>query len=61
MILVASIIVGYDLDFAHCIEEEIHKNVLKWSTSILFSCLIYRLCTEVGPGILPYMDMIIEV
>lgn len=54
-------IASHDIDFAHCIVAEMHKCALKRSTSIPFSCLIDKLCIEVGAEILPNVTMIIEV
>lgn len=42
-ILVASILAGYDTDWAHLIIELIHEAVLKRSTSVPFLYLIYKL------------------
>lgn len=61
IILVTSIIVGYDIDLDHLIVEEINKWALKMSTFIPFSYLIYHLCIAAGVEILHNMDTMIEV
>lgn len=60
-ILVASIITGYDIDWAHLIIKGIHKWTLKRSTLIPFLCLIYYLCITLGVEILHNVDMMIEI
>lgn len=59
--MVSSIIAGYDIDFTHCIMEEIHERALMRSRSILFPYLIQRLCMEMRVEIFPNIDMIINV
>lgn len=59
--LVANTIVGYDINFACCIVEEIHERTLKRTTSILFPFLVHRLCVEAGAKIIPNIDSIIGV
>lgn len=60
-VLFATIIVGYDIDFTHCIVEEMHECTLRRSTSILFPCLVHQLCIEAGTKTMPNMDTMIEV
>lgn len=43
VMLVASIMVGYDIDFTHCIVAEIHKRAFRRSTTTLFPYLIHML------------------
>lgn len=58
IVLVTSIIVGYDIDWARLIAGEIHERDLTRSISIPFPCLIYCLCIAVGMEILHNMDTI---
>lgn len=58
--MVASIIAGYDIDFARCIIAGIHERVFRRLTTMPFPCLIYRLCRDFGEPIIPGDDQLIE-
>lgn len=60
-VLVASILVGYNIDWANLIVEQILEMAMKRSTCIPFPCLIYRLCIESGVEILHHLVSLIEV
>lgn len=61
VILVTNILVSYEIYLANLNMEQIHEATIKGSTSILFPCLIYRLCVESKVAILHYLDSLIEV
>lgn len=59
-VLVASISVGYEIDLACLIVEQIHKATLKSSPSIPVPCLIYYLYLESRVESLYLLDLLIE-
>lgn len=61
ILLVVSIIVGYDIDFARCIAKKIPDRTLKRSTLITFLCLVHGLCIKGGAYIMLNVDAIIDV
>lgn len=60
IVLVISIIVSYDIDFARCIAEEIPECTLRRSTLIPFPCLVHGLCNW-GADIMLNVDVLIDV
>lgn len=59
--LITCIMSGYALSLARHITKEILKRALKYSTSIPFPCMIYRLCNRVVVSIFVEIDHFIEV
>lgn len=57
----ASIIVGYDIDFVWYIRDEIHEKAFKEITNIPFPYFIQRLCDTAGVPALSSIDHHIEV
>lgn len=57
----ASIIVGYDIDFVRYIYDEIHERDFREITNILFPYLIQRLCDVERVPTLPGIDHPIKV
>ncbi|KAG5632238.1 hypothetical protein H5410_003955 [Solanum commersonii] len=47
-VMVAALVVGVEIDFAHMLLAEIHERAFKTSTTYLFPCLIFQLCRDSG-------------
>lgn len=60
-LLVAIILVGYDIDWACLIAKQIHEVALKRFATILFPFLIYHLNIATGVEIFHHLDTLLEV
>lgn len=58
---IASIFIGYEIDCASLITDQIHKAALLRSSYIPFPCSIYRLYLESGVESLHHLDSLIAV
>uniref|UniRef100_M1DXE6 Integrase core domain containing protein n=1 Tax=Solanum tuberosum TaxID=4113 RepID=M1DXE6_SOLTU len=47
-VMVATLVVGLEVDFAHMLIAEIHEKAFKSTTTLPFPCLIFQLCRDVG-------------
>lgn len=61
VVLVANIITRYDINISIYIIVEIHERAFKYSNSILFPCLIDRLCRDSSVQTMHAIDNSIEV
>lgn len=61
VILIASIMASYEIDWANLIIEQNSRGDLEEVYSIPFLCLIYKLYSELGVESLHYLDSLIEV
>ncbi|MDV3181229.1 MAG: hypothetical protein Q8830_03390 [Candidatus Phytoplasma australasiaticum] len=59
VVLVASILTGYDIDSVHLIAEQIHESTLKRTTYKSFPILIHRLCVEMKVEVLLQLDLLL--
>ncbi|KAG5599363.1 hypothetical protein H5410_030733, partial [Solanum commersonii] len=53
--MVAALVAGLELDFAHMLLAEIHERTIKTSTTYPFPCLIFQLCRDSGVPIWHYL------
>lgn len=60
-ILVSRILVGYYINFAQWMQDDIHERDFLKITSILFPCLIQRLCDVARVPVLPEIDHCIKL
>lgn len=61
LVLISSIIAGYNINFIHYIVEKIHERALRRLASIPFPCLVYLLCIDAGAEIIPNVLLMIDV
>uniref|UniRef100_M1DGJ9 Integrase core domain containing protein n=1 Tax=Solanum tuberosum TaxID=4113 RepID=M1DGJ9_SOLTU len=47
-VMVAALVTGFEIDFAHMLIAEIHERAFKASTTYPFPCLILQLCRDSG-------------
>lgn len=55
-LLLANILVGYEINRVHIMAEQIHDSTLWMNTSFSFPILIHSLCIEAGVRISLYID-----
>uniref|UniRef100_M1D833 Integrase core domain containing protein n=1 Tax=Solanum tuberosum TaxID=4113 RepID=M1D833_SOLTU len=48
VVMVATLVAGFEIEFARMFIEEIHKRAFKASTTYPFPCLIFQLCRNTG-------------
>uniref|UniRef100_M1DNH1 Integrase core domain containing protein n=1 Tax=Solanum tuberosum TaxID=4113 RepID=M1DNH1_SOLTU len=57
-VMVATLVVGVEIDFARMLLAEIHERAFKTSTTYPFPCLIFQLCKDSGVAIWHYDRLI---
>lgn len=59
-VLLASILAGYDIVWAHIMAEQIHESTIWTYTLLPFPIFIYRLCNEARVRVSLHVDLHIE-
>jgi hypothetical protein len=59
-VLLASVLAGYDIDWAQVIADHLHEAAFHFSTSLPFPVMIHRLCREAGIEVDPVRERHVE-
>ncbi|KAH0642125.1 hypothetical protein KY290_033727 [Solanum tuberosum] len=59
--MLACLMARYEIDFAHIFIAKIHEHIFKNITTLLFTCMIFRLFRESSVPLLGVVDALVEV